>query len=406
MWGLASVWLEAELHRELLTLSGNCPHLQTRRCPIALKRVSVVLLRASTALCFCIFGPSTIPPLDILHPQRREMASNGEAGGLSNEQIAFWDKNGYLIIPNALDGETVQSLLQDTRKMLHEFSLDDHPMTKFSTGGDDGRKHVGDDYFLESGDKVRFFFEEGESSVYACLLSEGNSLIGCNSSTRVTDAFSPSGDLTKPKHLAINKIGHYLHELHPGYRSISLSRQNALIARSLRFRDPRVLQSMVICKQPEIGGAVPPHQDSTFLYTDPPSAVGFWYALEDATAENGCLSFLEGSHRRAAIENRFVRVDGGKGGTGFEENTGGKFPSGIDAAAKDGERGEEGEYKMGPVKAGSLVLIHGNILHKSERNLSGKSRYIYTFHVIEGDLPYDGRNWLQPPKGGFSKLNP
>lgn len=54
---------------------------------------------------------------------------------------------------------------------------------------------------------------------------------------------------------------------------------------------------MIICKQPEIGGAVPSHQDSTFLFTEAPSAVGFWYALEDATLENGCLSFLPGSHK-------------------------------------------------------------------------------------------------------------
>ena len=74
---------------------------------------------------------------------------------------------------------------------------------------------------------------------------------------------------------------------------------------------------MVICKQPEIGGRVPPHQDSTFLYTDPPSAVGFWIALEDATVENGCLSFLKGSHRKAPVRKRFVRVAGG--GTGFED---------------------------------------------------------------------------------------
>jgi phytanoyl-CoA hydroxylase len=62
-------------------------------------------------------------------------------------------------------------------------------------------------------------------------------------------------------------------------------------------------------------------------------------------------------------------------------------------------------YEPGEVKAGTLVLIHGNILHKSERNVSGKSRFIYTFHVIEGEQTYDERNWLQPPKTGFSKLN-
>jgi len=162
---------------------------------------------------------------------------------------------------------------------------------------------------------------------------------------------------------------------------------------------------MVICKQPEIGGAVPPHQDSTFLYTDPPSAVGWWYALEDATKENGCLSFAAGSHKRAPIEKRFVRTGNG---TGFIDNDEAKFPNSI-TPENQGEKGyemveKEEKYDMGEVKAGTLVLIHGNILHKSEKNTSEKSRNIYTFHVIEGDQKYDERNWLQPPAQGFSKL--
>ena len=81
--------------------------------------------------------------------------------GLTSEQIDFFNKNGYLLIPDALSQDTVKQLLADTNKMLHEFELKDHPMTKFATGGDDGADHVGDAYFLESGDKVRFFFEEG-----------------------------------------------------------------------------------------------------------------------------------------------------------------------------------------------------------------------------------------------------
>ena len=170
------------------------------------------------------------------------------------------------------------------------------------------------------------------------------------------------------------------------------------------FRDPRVLQSMVICKQPEIGGRVPPHQDSTFLYTNPPSAVGFWIALEDATAENGCLSFAKGSHKRTAVKTRFVRKEGE--GTGFEDVEGAKFPEGLETEAlvKHEGYGEEEVYELGEVKAGSLVLIHGNLLHKSERNLSGKSRFIYTFHCIEGENVYDEKNWLQPPDKGFSTL--
>ena len=83
-------------------------------------------------------------------------------------------------------------------------------------------------------------------------------------------------------------------------------------------------------------------------------------------------------------------------GTGFVENDGPGLPVGM----------EEEELEVLDIKAGSLVLIHGNVLHKSEKNTSPHSRFAYTFHVIEGadGWEYDGRNWLQPPEDGFSKL--
>ncbi|KAM3075116.1 hypothetical protein ACMFMG_007426 [Clarireedia jacksonii] len=313
------------------------------------------------------------------------------SSGLTPEQISTFNNDGYLIIPGALEKEKVEELLKETRDMLDGFSLEDHPMTKFTTGEGGGKEdgeHVGDRYFLESGDKVRFFFEE--------------------------DALSSTGELLKPKNLSINKIGHSLHTLSPPFASISspyssqTDHSPSTIARSLGFQSPQILQSMIICKNPEIGGAVPPHQDSTFLYTDPPSAVGFWYALEDATRENGCLSFWKGSHKWSGVERRFVRRKEGEG-TEFVGNEGRWFPKGVEGGEKGrDEVGKEGEgnYELGEVKAGDLVLIHGNLLHKSERNTSSKGRIIYTFHVIEGaeGWVYDERNWLQPPVGGFTKL--
>jgi phytanoyl-CoA hydroxylase len=224
-----------------------------------------------------------------------------------------------------------------------------------------------------------------------------------------SDAFDTQGQLTKPKAKAINKIGHYLHVLSPPFASLlspnsQKSHSPSAIAHSLGFKQPQCLQSMVICKQPEIGGAVPPHQDSTFLYTDPPSAVGFWYALEDATKENGCLSFLKGSHRWAPVRKRFVRKANGEG-TEFIDNKGNVFPDGPEYGEQVDRNEDEGKYELGEVKAGTLVLIHGNLLHKSEKNTSSKGRIIYTFHVIESHgVVYDERNWLQRPKEGFTNL--
>src|SRR3546814_20060658 len=54
---------------------------------------------------------------------------------------------------------------------------------------------------------------------------------------------------------------------------------------------------MYIFKQPRIGGEVGWHQDSTFLYPEPPSVVGLWFALEDAPLEHGCLWALPGGHK-------------------------------------------------------------------------------------------------------------
>lgn len=317
---------------------------------------------------------------------------------LSQDQLTFFEENGYLVLPDYLTPTEISSLITETNHLLETFPLDTHPLTQFTTGDSDGndkdsqKDHVGDDYFLTSGDKIRFFFEPD-----AFTTDPNNS--------------SEKPKLSKPKHLAINKIGHALHALSPPFEMVSLSERNAAIAKSLGFVDPRVLQSMVICKQPSIGGAVPSHRDSEFLYTSPPSAVGWWYALQDAGPGNGTLGMYKGSHKGSkggAIKRRFVRRFADDGvttvGTGFVENDGPALPRGMEE--EETGRESEDELEVLDIKAGSLVLIHGNVLHKSEKNTSPRSRFAYTFHVIEGadGWEYDGRNWLQPPEGGFSRL--
>lgn len=92
------------------------------------------------------------------------------------------------------------------------------------------------------------------------------------------------------------------------------------------------------------GVLVPSHQDSVFLYTDPPSAIGFWFALEDCTTTNGCLSFVPGSHKTSPITKRFVRLS--EGGTGF-----------IDIGGELREPEEE-EFKIEECPAGMKRAHH------------------------------------------------
>ena len=267
-----------------------------------------------------------------------------------------FSRQGFLVLPGFVPAATCDALKARAEELVAGFQPE--TVSIFST---QEQTKTSDEYFLSSGDQIRFFFEE--------------------------NAFKPDGTLRQDKALSINKIGHALHDLDPRFDRFSRTPELAALATELGMKQPLLIQSMYIFKQPFIGGEVNSHQDSTFLYTEPPTCMGFWFALEDATLENGCLWALPGGHR-LGLKKRFVRAEGG--GTAFRVLDSTPVP-------------EDGMVPL-EVEKGTLVVLHGLLPHRSGPNTSPKSRHAYSLHLIDGAATYPEDNWLHrspamPPRG-------
>lgn len=261
--------------------------------------------------------------------------------------VAAYRRQGYAVLPGFKSPPEIARLRERAQAIVDSF--DPAGAGIFTTR--DQAKHS-DAYFLESGDTIRCFFEE--------------------------DAFDERGNLRAPKRLSINKIGHAMHDLDPVFDGFSRDPRLAEIAQAIGITHPLLYQSMYIFKQPRIGGEVRWHQDASFFYTEPLSVTALWFALEDATRENGCLWVQPGGHQ-TALRQRFC-VRGGSAQLETIDHT--PWPDTSEATAVE-------------VESGTLVVFNGLLPHYSAPNRSKRSRHAYTLHIVDGAATYAPENWLQ-----------
>lgn len=271
----------------------------------------------------------------------------GIVGNLSPEQLQSFHSLGYIVMESFVSLEEIEAMRNRMEQLLDDF--DCSPSTSvFSTKN---QLRTSNDHFFDSAEKVSFFFEER--------------------------AFDDDGNLKQPKQFSINKVGHALHDLEPVFRNVSCSEKMSGLLLSLGYKRPVIIQSMYIFKQPGIGGEVVPHQDNSFLYTEPTTCTGLWLALEDATIANGCLWAIPGSQKDGLVR-RFIRDENG---VHFDH----PFPS-----------YDQKDFVPIEVKAGSLVVIHGDLIHQSFENQSSKSRHAYSLHVIDTEgCKWAEDNWIR-----------
>ena len=269
-------------------------------------------------------------------------------GIFTDAMLDDWRAAGVIVLRNFVSRADCVRLRERALELVAAFD----PATVRSVFSTTKQTQFDDSYFIDSGDKIRFFLED--------------------------DAFDGEGGLRQSKEHSLNKMGHAMHDLDPVFDAFSRTPALAGVARSIGFEDPVILQSMYIFKPPRIGGEVVCHQDSTYIYTEPESCVGFWFALEDATVENGCMQFIPGAHKLPLKKRNYRREDGAL----------------VTDTLDDTPWPEENRVPV-EAEAGTLVVFDGRAPHLSAANRSARSRHAYTLHVIDRACHYPADNWLQ-----------
>jgi ectoine hydroxylase-related dioxygenase (phytanoyl-CoA dioxygenase family) len=122
------------------------------------------------------------------------------------------------------------------------------------------------------------------------------------------------------------------------------------------FNDEPVSMGVELFGKPaRVGSVVPFHQDNAYFNLSPDDALTVWVALADVTEANGCVRYLERTHKLGNLPHR---------------------PSGVKGNSMMLCELPPGDWPetRGLIRRGDAIIHHCNTIHRSDPNVSDYDR--------------------------------
>jgi ectoine hydroxylase-related dioxygenase (phytanoyl-CoA dioxygenase family) len=216
---------------------------------------------------------------------------------LTPDQLAAYERDGYVVVEDLLSHEEVEALRQRLREYTHG-----------------GRSHDG--VIMQIEPRI----QRGELSVE----HPGDGIRKIDGLVEHVDLFRRLG--THP-----NIVG---------------------VIEQILGPDLKMFRNALLLKPPGVGSAKGMHQDSPYWPIEPMNLCSCWFALDDATEENGCMGVLPGWHKKGPLPHVSV----------------------TDDFVIEEEYYDMKDMVMAPVRAGGGLFFHSLIPHYTAPNRSDKWR--------------------------------
>ncbi len=227
-----------------------------------------------------------------------------------------------------------------------------------------------------------FFDEHGYLVIENALAHEEVAAINdqatriCRGEAGTFDGYrGPHDDETDTEVLKQYHCIHFPHKLSPTIHDQLAHRAIVETLTGVIGPDVKCMQSMLFIKASGKPGQAW-HQDEDYIPTRDRSLTGAWIALDDATVENGCLWIIPGSHKHGVLWPQEFQ----------------NHPD-YDCAEKSVDFPyPEADAVPVEVKAGSVVVFNGYLLHRSLPNCApeGTFRRVLVNHYMSASslLPW------------------